>query len=234
MVRHYRRMFLLVQFYAAIVQGFQARVAAATRKMETERVKLTRDYVALLPKFYKFRNQLFFERLSSQLQANELFELMRSTSRGMQEYDSLEGQIERTQAYWDAYTERNAENRLRTLTAIGLPPAIMAGFNSLLKNDVWAQLKFVLYRYTNFLFDCSCRPDIAACQNTASTITAVPGKEWVWALASLLVIVVCRLGGLPSGIGGHLHSWWPKAMLHLVYWLPWLVLIAVIVEPFLP
>ena len=210
MRRHYYRMFLMVQFYAAVVQGFQARVSCATRSMETQPVKIDSDYIDLLPVFYKFRNQLWFNRLSSQVQANELFDMMSVNSRGMQEYEDLENQIAQTQAYWSDHKEREAESRARTLTAIALPVTIILALKSILEVDLKAAI--VNVSKFNMPFDAF-------------------SVGWWWATGSLTVIGACKLCGVPAEIGSHLPRKSRQRVLLGIYWLQIVVCAVVAVPP---
>jgi hypothetical protein len=134
----YRRMALLAQGYVAVLGAFalevdDALVLSRTGKTAKDREEaLTRYYHYLHRGQLHFTNHVWFERISSQIQAIELFELMSRQSGCHGEYRMVRDEIEQMQGFLAAEDGARAEankaeeeRRERALAAIALPFALL-------------------------------------------------------------------------------------------------------------
>ncbi len=143
----YRRMVLLQAMNAAVLNGIEREIAEALEGWtpdaehdETdELVRLA--YERLEPRFAKFVNVNWFERVSSQMQGGELFDLIRRESGLQNEFALVSEEIRRTDRYLariaeQAQTEalRRTERDRQWLIALGTLAAGIVGGTKVLSD----------------------------------------------------------------------------------------------------
>lgn len=138
----YRRMAILAQANVAILGSFSLEVsdalrfAAPTDATPAQRNEaLTRYYRHLHWVQLEFTNHIWFDRVTSQIQGIELFDLMNRRTECRRDYDLVRDEIEQMQgvltAEQDKQEDRNTkeeERRERTLAGIGLPFVLLFAF----------------------------------------------------------------------------------------------------------
>ncbi|SDE65583.1 hypothetical protein SAMN05421720_109154 [Rhodospira trueperi] len=138
----YRRMAILAQANVAILGSFSLEVGDALRFADESNATpakrnkaLTRYYRHLHWAQLEFTNHIWFDRVTSQIQGIELFDLMNRRTECRRDYDLVRDEIEQMQGFLkaeqDKQEDRNTkeEERLeRTLAAIGLPFVLLFAF----------------------------------------------------------------------------------------------------------
>lgn len=121
MAGEYRRMMLLILLNGAVLGTFSREIAAGLAGWRpgyrddaaARNHEVLEAYRRLMPRFVKFANINWVERVSSQVQGIELFDLMLARSQAIRDYRFLNDEISRT----DSYLELEAEARERELEA---------------------------------------------------------------------------------------------------------------------
>lgn len=124
----YRRMALVAQGYLAILGAFSLAVTDALTLAQDREEALTRFYDVLHRGQLEFTNHIWFMRISSQVQAAELFDLMSRQTGCAAEYQLVRDEIQQMQAFLSAAADARKveqvteeERRDRTIAAIALP-----------------------------------------------------------------------------------------------------------------
>ncbi|MBK8906682.1 MAG: hypothetical protein IPM60_01865 [Rhodospirillales bacterium] len=120
----YRRMFVLTLLHAAALQAFASDIPKSLEAW-TPGERLPDAYRRLRPVFLRFTNLLWFHRVSSQVQGVELFERMQQQAGLEREYGRIQQEIADTDSYWQEESEIRREERMRALTLLGIPFAVM-------------------------------------------------------------------------------------------------------------
>lgn len=116
----YRRMFLLVLFYAAILSNFASRLTVL--KFDKERPKFAR----LRREYLDFTNRLWFRQVSSQVQGIELFDLVWQEAWIDREYAQIKAEIDQSDDFHRLETGDRSGQFTRIVAVIGLPALVAA------------------------------------------------------------------------------------------------------------
>lgn len=139
----YRRMMILQLLNAAVLHGVEREVSEALEGWTPDAThdeaddKVKQAYERLEPRFAKFVNVNWFERISSQMQGVELFDLLRRESGLQREFNLVSDEIARTDRYLARIAEREevvatrrAERDRQWIVLIG---SLLAGIWTLTK-----------------------------------------------------------------------------------------------------
>lgn len=120
----YRRMFVLTLLHGAALQAFALDIPGSLEAW-TPGERLSDSYRRLRPAFLRFTNLLWFRQVSSQVQGVELFDRMQEQAGLEREYQRIREEIADTDSYWQEESEIRREQRMRALTILGIPFAVM-------------------------------------------------------------------------------------------------------------
>lgn len=130
--RPYKRLFLIALLYEATLHVFSRKMADLARGDGHPSDKEVRK---LRQKFTTFANGLWFDTVSSQIQGDELFKLIREQMPIKEAYDALKNDIERTDELQDAI-------QTRAFSIIGAGGLILAITTSFLGMNVFDKETF--------------------------------------------------------------------------------------------
>lgn len=119
----YRRLFLIALLYAATLNRFaQDASEASLHPIPEQRQRFRR----LLTAFVRFANGLWFETVSSQVQGQELFALIREAQPIRADYAEVKAEIERTDALMAAIKEEEDRQETKLIEGVGAVGLVLA------------------------------------------------------------------------------------------------------------